>query len=118
MPQPQEKGADNVIPIKINENEYKARIKSDARESRLSFRNRAEDLLRRDLKEEALNICKLQLGQFAECAQETGLMVVFRCQGKLKELNKCLAIHNGEEAWVKYKEKHKDVLERRARGQM
>ena len=101
-----------------NSAEYKSRVKDDARESRLSFRRRAEDLLRRDLKDEALAICKPQLGEFAECAEETGLMVVFRCQGKLKELNKCLAIHNGEEAWEKYKIKHKDRLDRQSRGQM
>lgn len=100
----------------INNNDSKARFKEDARQSRFSFRRRAEELLRQDLREEALEKCKPQVAAFAECAQETGLMVVFSCQGKLKEVNKCMAIHNGPEAWEQYKEKHRELLERRARG--
>jgi len=96
--------------------EEKANFKEDARQSRFSFRRRAEDLLRQDLKEEALAKCKPQVGAFAECASETGFMVIFKCKGKLAEVNKCLAIHNGPEAWEAYKEKHRQLLERRARG--
>lgn len=98
--------------------ELRARFKDNARDSRLTFKNRAEDLLRRDLKEKAMGICKPQLGAFAECAEEKGLMVVFRCQGFLKEVNKCLTVHNGEEAWQQYKKEHQDVIERRARGEL
>ena len=95
-----------------------ARMKADGRDSRLSFRNRAEYLLRRDLKEEAMQIhCQKQVADFAECAKESGLWVVFTCQPKLKQLNACMAIHNGEEAWQKYKQAHKDELERRSRGE-
>ena len=95
-----------------------ARMKDDGRASRFSFRNRAEYLLRRDMKEEAMQVhCKQQVADFANCAKEQGLFVVFACQPALKTLNECLAIHNGEEAWQRYKEAHKDELERRSRGE-
>jgi hypothetical protein len=98
--------------------EAAARMKDEGRSSRFSFRNRAEYLLKRDLKEEALQVhCKTQVSDFAQCAQEQGLYVVFACQPFLKKLNACLAIHNGEEAWQKYKEAHKEELERRSRGE-
>lgn len=98
--------------------EATARMKDEGRSSRFSFRNRAEYLLRRDMKEEAMQIhCKTQVMDFAECAKAQGLYVVFACQPALKKMNECLAIHNGEEAWQVYKEKHKDELERRSRGE-
>lgn len=96
--------------------ERKAQFKDDARSSRFTFRKRAEELLRQDMKEEALAICDPQVAALAKCSQETGLWVVFQCQDKLKEVNACLAIHNGPEAWEKYKLKNKEMLDRRARG--
>jgi Cytochrome c oxidase biogenesis protein Cmc1 like len=93
----------------------KARLKDMARESRFNFRNLAEHQLRRELKEEAMEICNPEIKNFAECSQEKGLMVVFSCQSLFREVNKCLQIHNGEEAWQKYKLKHEDEIERRAR---
>ena len=93
-----------------------ARTKDVARESRLSFKNRAEHLLRADLKEEARAKCRDYIAAFANCAQEQGLWVVFRCQDKLKDLNECMAIHNSEEVWQKYKEDHKEELAIRAKG--
>jgi hypothetical protein len=98
--------------------EEMARMKDDGRSSRLSFRHRAEYLLRRDLKEEAMQVhCHTHLADFATCAKEKGVFVVWSCQPHLKKLNECLAIHNGEEAFEKYKETHKDELERRSRGE-
>jgi len=91
-------------------------MKTNARESRLSFRNIAEHTLRRELKEEAMEICKPQIKAFAECAQEQGLWVVWSCKHLFKEVNSCMATHNGEEAWQKYKAKHEDEIERRAKG--
>ena len=98
--------------------EAAARMKDEGRSSRFSFRNRAEHLLRRDMKEEAMQVhCKTQVADFAGCANEQGLLVVFACQPALKTLNQCLAIHNGEEAWERYKLAHKDELDRRSRGE-
>jgi hypothetical protein len=95
--------------------EKKARLKDMARESRFNFRNLAEHQLRRELKEEAMEICNPEIKKFAECSQEKGLMVVFSCQSLFREVNKCLQVHNGEAAWQNYKEKHADEIERRAR---
>lgn len=95
--------------------EKKARLKDMARESRFTFRNLAEHQLRRELKEEAMELCNPEIKTFAECAQEKGLMVVFSCQPLFKKVNECMQKHNGEEAWQKYKTKHADEIERRAR---
>lgn len=96
--------------------EENARVKELGRESRLSFRNLAEHQLRRELKEEAMEICKPQIKDFAECSQENGLMVVWSCRKHYNAIRECLSVHNGEEAWQKYKEAHKDELEIRAQG--
>ena len=96
--------------------EQQARMKDYARESRLSFRNIAEHTLRRELKEEAMEICNPQIKTFAECAQEKGLMVVWSCKHLFKQVNECMAKHNGPEAWQKYKAQHEDEIERRAKG--
>ena len=95
--------------------EKKARLKDMARESRFNFRNLAEHQFRRELKEEAMEICNPEIKNFAECSQEKGLMVVFSCRALFQEVNKCLQLHNGEEAWQKYKAKHADEIVRRAR---
>jgi N-acetylglucosamine kinase-like BadF-type ATPase len=95
--------------------ESRARMKEMARDSRFNFRNLAEHQLRRELKEEAIEICNPQLKEFAECSQEKGLMVVFSCQSFFQKVNECLNEHNGVEAWEKYKAKHADEIERRAR---
>jgi Cytochrome c oxidase biogenesis protein Cmc1 like len=95
--------------------EKKARLKEMARDSRFNFRNLAEHQLRRELKEEAIEICNPEIKNFAECSQEKGLMVVFSCQPLFRKVNECLKIHNGEEAWQKYKTKHADEIIRRAR---
>jgi Cytochrome c oxidase biogenesis protein Cmc1 like len=95
--------------------EARARMKEMARDSRFTFRNLAEHQLRRELKEEAIEICNPQLKDFAICAQEKGLMVVYSCQSLFRKVNECLNEHNGEEAWQKYKVKHAAEIERRAR---
>jgi Cytochrome c oxidase biogenesis protein Cmc1 like len=94
--------------------EEEARMRASSRESRLSFRNFAESQLRRDLKEEAMEICDPQIKAFAECSQKSGLLNVFYCQGELKGINECLAIHNGPEAWEKYKRLHEEDIKRKA----
>lgn len=95
--------------------EEKARRKDYSRESRLSFRNFAEHQLRNELKEAALEKCKPKVGAFAECAKETGLGVIFSCRTEYNEVKECLAIHNSEDAWRRYKADHMEELERRAR---
>jgi Cytochrome c oxidase biogenesis protein Cmc1 like len=99
-----------------SEAEVRARSKETAREGRLSFKNRAQDLLKYELKEDAKEKCKDYIKTFAECAKKEGLLVVFQCRSQLKEMNGCMAIHNGPEAWQRYKEEHKEELELRAQG--
>lgn len=69
------------------------------------------------MKEEALEICNAQVKDFAECAQENGLWVIWSCRKQHNAIKQCLSIHNGEEAWERYKEKHAHELEQRARLQ-
>ena len=101
----------------MDDAEYRAKVKDAARQGRLSFRNRAEQLLRYDMKEEAIQKCKPQIGAFAECAQKEGLWVVWSCKQFLKEMNACMEVHNGPEAWERYKEEHKKELDIRSTGQ-
>lgn len=90
-------------------------MKDYNRESRLSFRNFAEHQLRQDLKDKAMEICDPQIKAFAACAQEKGLMVVFSCNNLYGQVKECLALHNGEEAWQRYKTEHRDQLEKLAK---
>ena len=107
----------NSMSSPADDAEYRARVKDASRQGRLSFRNRAEALLRADMKAEAMEICNPQIGAFAECANKQGLMVVFQCREHLKAMNACMEIHNGEEAWKKYKEANKKELDVRSTGQ-
>ena len=93
--------------------ETKARIKDAGRDGRLSFRNFAEHQMRREFKDMALEKCSHHVKDFAVCAEEQGLMVVFNCRHHSKALNECMAIHNSNEAFEKYKEEHKEELEKR-----
>lgn len=95
--------------------EQSAQMKDYSRESRLSFRNFAEHQMRRELKEIAMEKCNAPIEAFAGCAKENGLLVVFSCRHLHRDVQKCLSIHNGEEAWQKYKEENKEELERRAK---
>mmetsp|Transcript_14747 Transcript_14747/g.20119 ORF Transcript_14747/g.20119 Transcript_14747/m.20119 type:complete len:109 (-) Transcript_14747:2-328(-) len=93
--------------------EGRAKTKDYSRESRLSFRKFAEHQMRREFKEEAIEKCRPHVMAFGKCAEESGLMVVFKCRQFSKDLNGCMATHNSNEAWDKYKEDHKDELEKR-----
>ena len=93
--------------------ETKARIKEAGRDGRLSFRNFAEHQMRREFKDMALAKCSQHVKEFALCAEEQGLLVVFKCRHHSKALNECMALHNSNEAFEKYKEDHKEDLEKR-----
>jgi hypothetical protein len=95
--------------------EEKARYKEASRGSRLSFKNIAESTMRRELKDEAMEICKPQVHEFASCAQEKGLMVIFSCKGLHRAVQSCLAEHNSEEKWQIYKVAHQKEIDRLAR---
>jgi hypothetical protein len=89
------------------------RMKDMGRETRLSFRNFAEHQLRREFKDEAMEKCDLQIGAFAECGQQEGLMVVFRCREFQKDVTECMTVYNSPEAFEAYKEIHSADLDNR-----
>ena len=95
-----------------------ARAKAAGRDGRLSFRNFAESQIRREFKDAAVDVCNPYIREFAECAQDQGLMVVFNCQGKRKAINDCMAIHNSDEAFQKYLLANPDEVARRTPGMM
>lgn len=92
-------------------------MKDSARASRFSFRNIAESQMKQELREVAMEKCDPQIKEFAMCGQEKGLWVVWSCQKQFKEINDCMRIHNGPEAWEVYKKKHAQEIERKARGE-
>ena len=96
-----------------SEAERQARNKDSARDTRLSFRNFAEHQMRQDFKQMAIEKCSEPIREFAECAEETGLLVVIKCRQKMKAVNECMAIYNSNESFEQYKKKHEDELERR-----
>jgi hypothetical protein len=95
--------------------EAKGRMKDNARESRFTFRNAAEHQLKRELKEEAMEKCHEEIKNFAQCSEAEGLKVIFTCRPLFQKVNECMHKHNGEEAWLAYKEKNMDEIERRAK---
>lgn len=85
-------------------------VKSDGRDSRLSFRNFAETQLRKDFKAEAIEKCNLQVAAFATCIQEKGLWAPFQCRGYQKDVHDCMAVYNSEERFELFKKEHEDEI--------
>mmetsp|Transcript_19323 Transcript_19323/g.53739 ORF Transcript_19323/g.53739 Transcript_19323/m.53739 type:complete len:120 (-) Transcript_19323:394-753(-) len=97
----------------MSEAEKQNKIKEYSRQGRLSFRNFAEHQLRNEFKELAMEKCNLQIKAFAECGKEEGLMVIFRCQEFSKDVKECMAVHNSQAAWERYKQLHDADLQQR-----
>ena len=96
--------------------EKRSRAKAAARDGRLTFRNFAEGQMRREFKDAAVEVCNPQIQEFAKCAQEQGLMVVFNCQHKKKDINECMFIHNSDDAFQKYLLANPEEVSRRTKG--
>mmetsp|Transcript_15525 Transcript_15525/g.22817 ORF Transcript_15525/g.22817 Transcript_15525/m.22817 type:complete len:129 (-) Transcript_15525:1481-1867(-) len=79
-----------------------------ARNSRFSFRRFASAQMRRDFKDLAMQKCKPEIRDFAECAQESGLWVVFKCRDKNAAIYECMKIHNSDEGFEKYKKENRE----------
>lgn len=101
MSQPEEPKAD------------KAQVKDDGRDSRLSFRKFAEHKMKREFKEAAIKKCEEPLKNFGKCAQESGLLVVFKCRDFNKKINECMAEHNSPEKFEEFLKANQDVLDKR-----
>ena len=76
---------------------------NDSLEGRLKWSKRAEMELGKELSQIALKNCKAAVAAFAHCATEEGLMVIFNCQTKNKEMNACLKQYTNEVAYEEYK---------------
>ena len=90
--------------------EQKAKVKEASRDGRLSFRKFGEHQLRREFKDMAIEKCRDKINAFGKCAQEQGLLVVFKCRQFNKDLNACMAVHNSHEAFEKYMKENEDAL--------
>mmetsp|Transcript_6604 Transcript_6604/g.16692 ORF Transcript_6604/g.16692 Transcript_6604/m.16692 type:complete len:138 (+) Transcript_6604:363-776(+) len=91
--------------------DYAGRTKDMGRESRLSFRNFAEHELRKEFKADAMDQCDLQVGAFAECIKDEGLLAPFRCKEIQKDVNECMAFYNSDERFAVYLKQHQDDLD-------
>ena len=69
--------------------------------------------MRREFKDVALEQCQEPIREFAQCAQESGLLVVVKCRHLNKAINACMAVHNSNEAFEKYKQEHEDELNKK-----
>ncbi|KAL7542255.1 hypothetical protein ACHAXR_011617 [Thalassiosira sp. AJA248-18] len=91
----------------------KAQIRDDGRDARLSFRRFAEHKMKREFKEEAIKKCEHTLKNFGQCAQDNGLLVVFKCRDLNKKINECMAEHNSPEKFEQYLKDHQAELDKR-----
>lgn len=91
----------------------RAQVKDDGRDARLSFRRFAEHKMKREFKEEAIKKCEHHLKNFGQCAQESGLLVVFKCRDLNRKINECMVENNSTEKFEAYLKGHQDELEKR-----
>ena len=96
-----------------NPPEVKAQIKDEGRDSRLSFRQFAEHKMRREFKDVAIEKCRDHMRNFGQCAQDNGLLVVFKCRDLNRKINDCMMEHNSPERFEEYLKTHADELEKR-----
>ncbi|KAL7432710.1 hypothetical protein ACHAXH_004123 [Discostella pseudostelligera] len=100
-------------PDETNTPDIKAQIKDDGRDARLSFRRFAEHKMKREFKEVAIKKCEEHLKNFGQCAQDNGLLVVFKCRELNRKINECMVEHNSPEKFEAYLKDHEDELEKR-----
>ena len=92
-----------------------ARSKDYDRDSRLSRQKKEEYRLRCELAEIAHEKCAQQFHDVHICAKENGFMAVWSCRKLLKRVEKCLELHNGEEAWQKFKAEREADIDKKER---
>jgi COX assembly mitochondrial protein 1 len=91
----------------------RAQVKDDGRDARLSFRKFAEHKMKREFKEEAIKKCEQPLKNFGQCAQESGLLVVFKCREFNRKINECMTEHNSPEKFEEFLKANQDELDKR-----
>jgi hypothetical protein len=78
-------------------------IKADARSDRLTvLRKTNEEVLRKQLQNEASAKCKNTVVDFGRCAQANGIMVAFNCQNENRAMGKCMSEHYTEEKFIEF----------------
>ena len=85
-------------------------MKDTGREGRLSFRKFAENQLRRDFKADAMKRCDLQIGAFAQCIKEEGLLAPFKCREIRKDVDECMTVYNSEERFQLFVKDHEEEI--------
>ncbi|VEU35251.1 unnamed protein product [Pseudo-nitzschia multistriata] len=88
-----------------------AAMKDTGREGRLSFRNFAENQLKKEFKAEAMKKCDLQIGALAECIKDEGLFAPFNCRPIQKDVDECMMVYNSAERFKLYVKEHEDELQ-------
>lgn len=86
-------------------------MKDTGREGRLSFRNFAENQMRRDFKADAMKKCDLQIGAMAECIKDEGIFAPFKCSQIKNDVNECMSVYNSEERFRLYVKEHEDEIQ-------
>uniref|UniRef100_A0A7S0GCI0 COX assembly mitochondrial protein n=1 Tax=Proboscia inermis TaxID=420281 RepID=A0A7S0GCI0_9STRA len=89
---------------------FTGQLKDESRDSRLSFRNFGEHKLRKELKDIAIEKCRLDVKSFGKCAEENGLLVVFKCRQELRSMSDCIESNRSEQHFQKYMAKHKPEM--------
>lgn len=64
----------------------------------------------------AIDKCRDHIQAFGKCAEEQGLLVVFKCRQFNKDLNACMQIHNSHEAFDEYKKANEEALLKKIPG--
>ena len=93
--------------------DIQGQVKDDGRDSRLSFRKFAEHKMKREFKEAAIKECETHMRNFGQCAQENGLLVVFKCRDLNRKINECMMEHNSPAKFEQYLKDNTDELEKR-----
>jgi len=86
-------------------------MKDTGREGRLSFRNFAENQMRRDFKADAMKKCDLQIGALAECIKDEGLFAPLKCYDIKKDVNDCMTVYNSQERFRLYVKEHENEIQ-------
>jgi hypothetical protein len=77
--------------------------KGDARSDRLTvMRKNNEEVLRKKMKNDAMDACKERFVEFGKCAEREGIMVAFKCRPENEAMGACMAEHYTEELFQKY----------------
>lgn len=79
-------------------------------DARLKWTKKAELRLQEELKYIARKKCDSAIANFAQCAEENGLLVIFRCNQQNKKMNECLGKYTNPQSFEDYKRSREEEL--------